>query len=66
MSLSVLAAARQAPHAEALVCDGQRLSFSQLAQRVLARRAQFAELGEQDTRTGALVADGSLAMFELM
>ncbi|MEI9950769.1 MAG: class I adenylate-forming enzyme family protein [Pseudomonadota bacterium] len=64
MSLSVLAAARQAPHAEALVCDGQRLSFSQLAQRVLARRAQFAALGVQDTRPVALVVDGSLAMFE--
>jgi len=68
MSLSIFAAAREAPHAEALVCDGQRLSFTALAARVRARRAQFAALGVQplDARPVALVVDGSLAMFECL
>jgi len=68
MSLSILAAARAAPHAEALVCDGQRLSFAALARRVQARRAQFHALGVRplDTRPVALVVDGSLTMFECL
>jgi o-succinylbenzoate---CoA ligase len=68
VSLSIFAAASQAPHAEALVCDGARLSFGALAERVRARRAQFEALGIQplDTRPLALVVDGSLAMFECL
>ena len=68
MSLSVLAAARAAPHAEALVCEGQRLSFRTLAGRVQARCTQLAALGVRplDTRPIALVVDGSLTMFECL
>ncbi|HEY0468965.1 MAG TPA: class I adenylate-forming enzyme family protein [Polyangiaceae bacterium] len=68
MSLSIFAAAREAPHAEALVCDGERLSFSALAQRVRARRAHFEQLGVRPlaARPVALVVDGSLAMFECL
>jgi O-succinylbenzoic acid--CoA ligase len=68
MSLSILAAARQAPHADALVCDGARLSFSALAARVRARRGQFDALGVRPlaARPVAVVVDGSLAMFEYL
>ena len=68
MSLSILAAARKAPHADALVCDGVRLSFSALAARVQARRSQLEALGVSalDARPLALVVDGSLAMFEYL
>ena len=68
MSLSVLAAARAAPHAEALVCDGQRLTFASLAARLHARRGTFDALGVRphDLRPLALVVDGSLAMFECL
>ncbi|HEY3255713.1 MAG TPA: AMP-binding protein, partial [Polyangiaceae bacterium] len=66
MSLSIFSAARQAPHAEALVCDGQRLSFSALAARVQARRGQLERLGVRPLASApvALVVDGSLSMFE--
>jgi o-succinylbenzoate---CoA ligase len=68
MSLSVFAAAEQAPHAEALVCDGERLTFAALAERVRARRDQFDALGIRplDEQPIALVVDGSLAMFECL
>ena len=68
MSLSIFVAARAAPHLEALVCDGQRLSFSALARRVQARRSQFEALGVQarDARPVALVVDGTLTMFECL
>jgi len=68
MSLSIVEAARAVPHAEALVCDGERSSFSQLAMRVQARRGQFEALGVRplDPRPVALVVDGSLAMFECL
>ena len=68
MSLSIFAAARRAPHAEALVCEGQRLSFSALAERVRARLRQLTALGVQpdSERPVALVVDGSLAMFECL
>ena len=66
MSLSVCAAAREVPEGEALVCDGERLTFAALAQRVQARRVQFTALGVQTlgARPVALVVDGSTAMFE--
>ena len=68
MSLSIFTAARQAPHAEGLVCDGARLTFSALAGRVEARRAQFEALGVRalDPRPVALIVDGSVAMFEYL
>jgi len=68
MSLSIISAARHAPHAEALVCDGVRLSFSALAARVRARRGELAALGVEplDARPVALIVDGSLAMFEFL
>ena len=68
MSLSVVDAGRALPHAEALVCDGERSTFSQLALRVQARLAQFEALGVRplDPRPVALVVDGSLAMFECL
>jgi len=66
VSFSIFAAARAVPHAEALVCDGERSSFAQLAERVRGRRARFEALGVRplDARPVALVVDGSLAMFE--
>ena len=68
MSLSLFAAAHAAPRVEALVCDGERLTFAALAERVRARRRQFAELGVRplDARPVALIVDGSLAMFECL
>ncbi|HET7545101.1 MAG TPA: AMP-binding protein, partial [Polyangiaceae bacterium] len=68
MNLSLLAAARELPQRPALVCDGERLSFAALAERVCARRAELEALGVQslDTRPVALVVDGSLAMFEYL
>lgn len=68
MSLSIVEASRATPHAEALICDGQRSTFSQLAARVQARRGQFEALGVRplDPRPVALVVDGSLAMFECL
>jgi o-succinylbenzoate---CoA ligase len=68
MTLSIADAARSAPHAEALVCDGERASFSQLSLRVQARRQHFEALGiePQNKRPVALVVDGSFAMFECL
>jgi o-succinylbenzoate---CoA ligase len=68
MSLSIFAAAQQAPHAEALVCEGERLTFAALAARVHARLRQFDALGikPRAARPVALVVDGSLAMFECL
>lgn len=68
MSLSIFAAARESPHAEALVCDGERSTFGALAERVRARRAEFDTLGVQplDRRPVALLVDGSPAMFEYL
>lgn len=68
MSLSIFAAAREMPHVEALVCDGERLTFSVLAQRMQTRVGQLAALGVRPlaTRPVALVVDGSLAMFECL
>jgi len=68
VSLSIFAAAREAPHAEALVCDGERSTFSALAERVQARRAELDALGVQplDPRPLALIVDGSPAMFEYL
>jgi O-succinylbenzoic acid--CoA ligase len=68
VSVSILDASRTLPHAEALVCDGERLTYSQLAMRVRARRGQFEAFGVRplDRRPIALVVDGSLAMFECL
>lgn len=68
MSLSIVDAGRALPHAEALLCDGERSSFSQLATRVRARRGQFEALGVRplDPRPVALLVDGSQAMFECL
>ncbi|HEY5373645.1 MAG TPA: AMP-binding protein [Polyangiaceae bacterium] len=68
MTLSIFEAARDAPQAEALFCDGVRLSFLALAQRAAARCAELSALGitEHDSRPVALLVDGSLPMFELL
>ncbi|HYQ27879.1 MAG TPA: AMP-binding protein [Polyangiaceae bacterium] len=68
MSLSIFAAAQAAPQREGLVCDGARLTFSALAQRVRARSGQFRALGIRplQPRPVALVVDGSLTMFECL
>jgi O-succinylbenzoic acid--CoA ligase len=68
VTLSIFDAAAQVPDAEALVCDGVRLTFSGLAARVRARGAEFLRLGVRplDGRPVALLADGSLAMFEYL
>jgi O-succinylbenzoic acid--CoA ligase len=66
MTLSVFDAARAAPDREALVCDGVRLTFAALAERVAGRSAALLALGVEPAREQplALVVDGSLAMFE--
>jgi O-succinylbenzoic acid--CoA ligase len=68
VTLSVFDAARAAPHAEALVCDGVRLSFLELATRVRARCAELTALAADrpDPAAVALLVDGSLHMFELL
>ena len=68
MRLSVFSAAADAPHTEALVCDGVRLSFTELAARVRARCVELAALGVSplDARPVGLLVDGSLAMFEYL
>ena len=68
MTLSVFEAARRAPHAEALVCDGVRLSFLALAERTAARCVELSALGvtAHDAEPVALLVDGSLPMFELL
>lgn len=66
--LSVFTAAADSPHAEALLCEGQRLSFSALAERCLARSAELLALGisSHDASPVALIVDNSLAMFEYL
>ena len=66
MTLSVFDAARDAPAREALVCDGLRLTFAALAQRVAARATALLALGVEPASDQplALIVDGSLAMFE--
>jgi acyl-CoA synthetase (AMP-forming)/AMP-acid ligase II len=68
VTLSIFRAAEQAPRADALVCEGERLSFGELAERVRARRGQLEALGVRalDTRPVALIVDGSLVMFECL
>jgi O-succinylbenzoic acid--CoA ligase len=68
MTFSVFDAARDAPHVEALVCDGARLSFLELSGRARARCEQLAALGidARSPEAVALLVDGSLAMFELL
>ena len=68
MTLSIFAAAAATPHGEALVCDGVRSSFAELAARAHARGAEFAALGvrPRDTLPVALLVDGSLPMFEYL
>ena len=66
MTLSIFEAARLAPHVEALVCDGERLTFHALAGRVRARCAALAPLTAHSDRPAALVVDGSVKMFELL
>jgi len=68
MNLSVFSAAQVMPAADALVCEGVRANFGQLAARVHGRYAAFAALGVHalDARPVALIVDGSLAMFECL
>jgi len=68
VTLSVFEAARDAPHAEALLCDGVRLSFLALAERTEARCVELSRLGitEHNARPAALLVDGSLPMFEIL
>ena len=68
MTLSVFEAAASAPQAEALVCDGVRLSFAALAERVHTRAQELSALGVRapDARPVALLVDGSLPMFEYL
>lgn len=68
MPLSIFHAAKAAPNREALVCDGLRLSFSELAARAQARIEQLRALGwvSADVRPIALLVDQSLAMFECL
>jgi o-succinylbenzoate---CoA ligase len=68
VTLSVFEAARAAPWAEALVCEGTRLSFGELAERAQARAAELAALGisESSARPVALLVDGSVPQFEYL
>ena len=68
MTISIFAAAAQAPHAEALVVEDQRLSFAALAARADARRAELQSLGvsEHHPTPVALLVDQSLVMFEYL
>jgi O-succinylbenzoic acid--CoA ligase len=66
MTLSIFEAARTAPLAEALVCEGERLTFEALAGRVHARTRELAAFSAHGERPVALVVDGSLHMFELL
>lgn len=63
MTLSVFAAAVLVPRAEALVCDGHRLTFAELAERTATRLPILRELGHGPV---GIVVDGSLVMFELL
>ena len=68
MSLSVFSAAQAAPEHDALVCDGVRLTFAELALRVQARGAQLSALGlaTSEARPVALLVDPSVPMFECL
>ena len=68
MTLSVFDAARHAPHVEALLCDGGRLTFAALAARAHARSVELTALGVRALEAApvALVVDGSLPMFEYL
>lgn len=68
MTLSIFDIAQSAPHSEALVCDGTRLSFAALAARAHARAAQLTTLGIRALVAPpvALVVDGSVPMFEYL
>lgn len=66
MTLSVFDAARDAPCAPALVCDGERLTFAALAERSLARCAQLTTRGVTSEHPVALLVDGSVVMFEIL
>ncbi len=66
MTLSVFDAAEDSPRAEALVCEGQRLSFRALAERVHARCDELTVLGVVGETPVGLIADASLAMFETL
>ncbi len=68
MALSIFGAARAAPEREALLCDGQRLTFAQLAARVYARGEQLRslDLATGEARPVALLVEPSLAMFECL
>ena len=64
-ALSIFDAARAAPDRDALVCDGVRLTFAELAARVHARGEQLGRLYTHE-RPLALLVDHSLAMFECL
>ncbi len=70
--LSVFDAAASAPHRDALVCDGVRLTFAELAARVQARSEQLSALARARARAPAhappvaLLVEPSLAMFECL
>jgi len=66
-SLCVFDAAQAAPHGEALVCAGERLTFAQLARRTAARAQELVALGVEpaSTRPVALIVDQSVVQFEL-
>jgi len=68
VTLSIFAAASDSADSEALLCDGMRLTFSELARRVAARCEQLTALGVRPIQAPpvALVADGSLGMFEVL
>ena len=68
MSLSIFDAAKAAPDSEALLCDGVRLTFAQLAARVHARCELLHALGlaSPAARPIALLVDHSLPMFECL
>ncbi len=68
MTLSVFEAARAAPLAEALLCEGERFTFQALAARVQARCAELEGIGlcSERARPVALLVDGSVRMFELL
>ncbi len=68
MSFSIFEAARRAPHADALVCDGVRLSFAELALRVQARAPELAALGvaRAQREPVALIVEPCLALFEYL
>jgi o-succinylbenzoate---CoA ligase len=66
VTLSIFEAARDAPHAPALVCAGERLTFAALAARTLARCAELTNMGASAEGAVALLVDGSVVMFELL